>query len=117
MPDAIDSILFSDSEKWRQDYWCKPVSFNELVTSKEHLNLDPLSEKQYEAIYALIGTDPLKVFSMDRVKRSGVYLLGKGSGKDYMSSITQCYIFYLLLCLKDPHSYLNFPFEEAITLA
>jgi hypothetical protein len=116
VPDLIDNILFTEEEVWRADYWCKPVCFEEFVTSKKHLNQQGLSPRQYEAVYDLIGHDPLKVFSMERTKRVGVFLWGKGSGKDYVTSVLQAYLFYILLCMKDPHAYFNFPQEENIDI-
>lgn len=112
----LDSILKTDDESWRVDYWCKPVNFDIFVTGKDHLHLVPFSPRQYAAVYELIGTDPLKVFSMDRKKRVGVFLWGKGSGKDYVASVLQAYLFYLLLCMKNPHDYFNFPEEENIDI-
>jgi hypothetical protein len=76
--DLVNNILFTDSEEWRKDYWCKPVSFETFITDKYHLNLKPLSPKQLEALFALIGEDPLQVFSHNRKKHVGVYLWGKG---------------------------------------
>jgi hypothetical protein len=37
-------------EDWRKDYWCKPVTFEEFITSPEHLNRKPLSNRQVELI-------------------------------------------------------------------
>jgi transcriptional antiterminator Rof (Rho-off) len=34
-----------------------------------------------------------------------IFQLGKGSGKDYTSTIACAYVVYLLLCLKDPARY------------
>ena len=116
MLNLLDSILFSEQELWRKDYWCAPVKFRVFVTDPYYLNLSPLSDKQHEAIIALIGDDPLKVFDSKRKKNVAVYLFGKGSGKDFMVSILQCYIFYLLLCMKNPHGYFNFPKDMGITL-
>ena len=42
--------------------------------------------------------------------------LGKGSGKDYCSTIAVAYIVYLLLCLKDPASYYGKPPGDAIDI-
>lgn len=38
-----------------------------------------------------------------------IFQLGKGSGKDFSSTIAVAYIVYLLLCLKDPARYYNKP--------
>jgi hypothetical protein len=114
--DILDRVLFTTNEDWRRDYWSKPVTLGDFITSKEHLNLVPLSPRQYEALYKIIGHDPLKVFSMERIKHVGVFLWGKGSGKDYATSILIAYLFYLLLCMHDAHRYFSFPVEEGIDI-
>ena len=42
--------------------------------------------------------------------------LGKGSGKDYCSTISVAYIVHLLLCLKDPATYYNKPPGDSIDI-
>lgn len=42
--------------------------------------------------------------------------MGKGSGKDYCSTIIISYIVYLLLCLKDPAKYYGLPRDEHIDI-
>lgn len=116
MPDLLDRILYSNEEAWRANFWCKPVVFDYFVTAKEHLRQQGLSVRQMEAVYDLIGKDPLQVFSMERKKRVGVFLWGKGSGKDYVTTVLQAYLFYLLLCMRDPHAYFGFPQEENIDI-
>ncbi len=105
MSNYLESILFSQNEDWRVEFWCKPVDFETFVTSKEHMRLPKLTPRQLDAVYSLIGKDPLKVFSKERKKHILVCLWGKGSGKDYVASIIQAYIFYILLCMRDPHAY------------
>ncbi len=41
---------------------------------------------------------------------------GKGSGKDLLSTISCCYVVYLLLCLKDPAKYYGKPSGDNIDL-
>lgn len=43
-------------------------------------------------------------------------MLGKGSGKDFMSRITCAYIIYKLLCLKDPQLYYGKPGDDTIDI-
>ena len=45
-----------------------------------------------------------------------IFQLGKGSGKDYTSTIACAYIVYLLLCLKDPARYYGKPPGDAIDI-
>ena len=97
-----------------------PVSIEEFVTSKEYLNLPPLSDIQYQLIKAstqIYKRETLhKVYGMDEGEKRWkqtfnevVFQLGKGSGKDYSSSIACAYVVYLLLCLKDPARYYGKP--------
>lgn len=112
----LDDILFTENQDWRIIYWCRPPEFRDFVTSKEHLHLPPLSERQYQALFKLIGEDPLKIFSPERKKHIGVYLLGKGSGKDYMVSILCAYLLCVLLCMVNVHEFFNFPQDENIDI-
>ena len=45
-----------------------------------------------------------------------ICMLGKGSGKDYSSTIAVAYIVHLLLCLKDPAAYYGKPPRDAIDI-
>jgi hypothetical protein len=48
--------------------------------------------------------------------RNFLLMLGKGSGKDFTSRITFCYIIHKLLCLKDPSAYYGKPSGDNIDL-
>ena len=48
--------------------------------------------------------------------REVILQLGKGSGKDYTSTIACAYIVYQLLCLKDPAGYYGKPAGDAIDI-
>ena len=109
--DRTVSILFKEpdlAEIWSET----PVSFREFVESVEHQGLPVLSEKQYSEIEKIIGKDPTKTFEEGRTIQLGVYMWGKGSGKDYISSILMAYLVHVLLCMHDPLSYLN-PVDDA----
>ena len=104
-----------ESEVWTE----QPVSFLEFVAS--HLRLPPLTDRQHQDIVTFLGDDSLKVFPDKPTERGGynicVWLAGKGSGKDYMASIIVSYVFYLLMCMRDPQAYFGFPAGEAIDIA
>jgi hypothetical protein len=89
----------------------RPVDVEEFVTSKEFLGLPPLSDYQYtmikastqiykkETLVKLYGEEEgLKKFK--QTCSEVIFQLGKGSGKDYVSTIACSYVVYLLLCLK-----------------
>jgi len=104
-----------------------PVSIEEFTTSDKYLRLPPLSEYQYQCIKAMTQIyrkDTLiKIFGeeegLKRYKQTCnevILQLGKGSGKDYMSTIAVSYLVYLLLCLKDPAKYFGKPPGDSIDI-
>ena len=118
-----DLIDLLDGEEFDE----KPVQLEEFVTSPKYLGLPALSELQYllieksSQIYK--GTTLIKLFGEERGKEIAkqtatevIAQLGKGSGKDYCSTIAVAYIVYLLLCLKDPATYYGKPPGDAIDI-
>lgn len=107
-----------------------PVDIETFVTSPSYLDMGetPLSEYQYQLIrassqiyhestlIALYGEEEgrrkFKAETMNEV----VAALGKGSGKDFLSTIACAYVAYLLLCLKDPARYYNKPAGDNIDI-
>jgi hypothetical protein len=118
--DLIDML---DGEEFDE----RPVDLREFVTSPEYLGLPPLSELQYTLIEKSStiykeGT-LVKLFGEEEGKRKFkqtcnevIAQLGKGSGKDYSSTIATAYIVYLLLCLKDPANYYGKPPGDSIDI-
>lgn len=105
----------------------KPVQLEEFVTSEDYLGLPPLSKYQYDAIKAmsqiykkqtLINLYGEKVATKiwNQTCNEVILQLGKGSGKDYMSTIAVSYMVYLLLCLKDPAKYFGKPPGDSIDI-
>jgi len=105
----------------------KPVPLEEFVTDKKYLGLPPLSDYQYTMLKAstqiykldtLIGIygedEGRKIFK--QTCNEIILQLGKGSGKDYTSTIACAYVVYLLLCLKDPAVYYGKPPGDAIDI-
>lgn len=112
-----------------EDFDERPVDIEEFVTGEQYLNLPntPLSEYQYrlirassqiykrETLYNLYGVDE----GEKRWKQTCneiIFQLGKGSGKDFTSTIACAYIVYLLLCLKDPAAYYGKPPGDTIDI-
>ena len=105
----------SDSDVWQ----ITPVGLEEFI--KEHLRLPPLTGRQYQDMITFLGDDPKKVFPRIREDVGSIFnlfcwLAGKGSGKDYGASIIVCYLFYLMLCMRNPQEYFNKPTGEAIDI-
>lgn len=105
----------------------KPVEIEEFVTSEDFLNLPPLSGYQYQMIRAgsqIYKYDTLvHLYGEEKAQKryketcnEVVLQLGKGSGKDYTSTIVCAYIVYLLLCLKDPARYYGKPSGDTIDI-
>lgn len=90
---------------WRED----PVNLKTFVESAQYSVLPPLTAKQYESAIVILGEDPKKIFDPEEGtgKSVAVLLWGKGSGKDYLTSILQLYCIYIVLCLKEPQAYFN----------
>ena len=118
-----DLIDILDGEEFDE----RPVDLRTFVTSQEYLGLPPLSEYQYTLIekssQIYKESTLIKLFGEEdgriRFKQTCnevVAQLGKGSGKDYCSTISVAYIVYLLLCLKDPATYYGKPPGDTIDI-
>jgi hypothetical protein len=110
-----------------EDFEERPVPIEEFVTSKDFLGLPPLSEYQYSAIRAMsqiykketlihLYGEEVANARWKQTMNEVILQLGKGSGKDYMSTIAVSYIVYLLLCLKDPATYYGKPPGDSIDI-
>ena len=118
-----DLIDILDGEEFDE----RPVDLITFVTSPDYLGLPPLSEYQYALIekssQVYKESTLVKLFGEEEGKRQYrqtanevIAQLGKGSGKDYCSTIAVSYIVYLLLCLKDPATYYGKPPGDAIDI-
>ena len=118
-----DLIDILDGEEFDE----KPVDLRTFVTSPDYLGLPPLSDHQYTLIekssQIYKESTLIKLFGEQEGKRMHkqtcnevIAQLGKGSGKDYSSTISTAYIVYLLLCLKDPATYYGKPPGDSIDI-
>jgi hypothetical protein len=121
--DFSDLIDILDGEEFEE----KPVDLREFVTSPKYLGLPPLSELQYELIekssQIYKESTLIKLYGEEEGKKrfkqtcnEVIAQLGKGSGKDYSSTISVAYMVYLLLCLKDPATYYGKPPGDSIDI-
>jgi hypothetical protein len=121
--DYADLIDMLDGEEFDE----KPVDLKTFATHSDYLGLPPLSEYQYTLIekssQIYKESTLIKLFGEEegriRFKQTAnevVAQLGKGSGKDYCSTIAVSYIVYLLLCLKDPATYYGKPPGDSIDI-
>jgi hypothetical protein len=105
-----------------------PVDVKTFVQSPEYLGQPLLSDIQYEIVEAmsqiyrkedlieLMGqAEGLNHFNK-YTKNELILQLGKGSGKDFISTVACAYVVYKLLCLKDPATYFGKPAGDAIDI-
>jgi hypothetical protein len=106
----------------------KPVDAKTFVESPEYLGQPPLSKIQYEIVEAmsqiyrkedleeLYGSVEGARYYTKYTKNEIILQLGKGSGKDFVSTVACAYTVYKLLCLKDPAVYYGKPAGDAIDI-
>lgn len=105
-----------------------PVDAKTFVEGEAFLNQPPLSDVQYDIVEAmsqiykkedlidLMGTEEGTRYYNKYTKNEVILQLGKGSGKDFTSTVACSYIVYKLLCLKDPARYFGKPSGDAIDI-
>jgi len=106
----------------------KPVDARTFVEGEAYLNQPQLSDIQYDIVQAmsqiykkedlisLMGTEEGTRYYNKYTKNEVILQLGKGSGKDFTSTVACSYIVYKLLCLKDPARYFGKPSGDAIDI-
>jgi hypothetical protein len=105
-----------------------PVDARTFVEGEDFLGQPPLSQIQYDIVEAmsqiykqedlidLLGDEEGRRYYKKYTKNEVILQLGKGSGKDFVSTVACAYIVYKLLCLKDPARYFGKPSGDAIDL-
>ena len=105
-----------------------PVDAKTFVEGEDFLGQPPLSEVQYDIVEAmsqiykledlidLMGEEDGRRYYKKYTKNEIILQLGKGSGKDFTSTVACSYIVYKLLCLKDPARYFGKPAGDAIDI-
>jgi hypothetical protein len=105
-----------------------PVDAKTFVEGEAYLNQPPLSDIQYDIVEAmsqiyreedlidLLGAEEGRRYYKKYTKNEVILQLGKGSGKDFTSTVACAYIVYKLLCLKDPARYFGKPAGDAIDI-
>jgi hypothetical protein len=105
-----------------------PVDARTFVEGLDYLGQPPLSDLQYDIVEAmsqiykkedliiLMGTEAGTRYYNKYTKNEVILQLGKGSGKDFTSTVACAYIVYKLLCLKDPARYFGKPSGDAIDI-
>ena len=105
-----------------------PVDVKTFVQSPDYLGQPLLSDIQYEIVEAMSQIyrkeDLIEIMGdVEGTKHFNKYTknelilqLGKGSGKDFISTVACAYVVYKLLCLKDPAIYYGKPAGDAIDI-
>ena len=105
-----------------------PVDAHTFVEDEAFLGQPPLSKIQYDIVEAmsqiyrkedlikLMGQESGAQYFKKFTKNEVILQLGKGSGKDFVSTVAVAYIVYKLLCLKDPARYYGKPSGDAIDI-
>jgi hypothetical protein len=105
-----------------------PVDAKTFVEGESYLNQPPLSDVQYDIVEAMsqiyrqedlidiMGEAEGRKYYKKYTKNEIILQLGKGSGKDFTSTVACSYIVYKLLCLKDPARYFGKPSGDAIDI-
>jgi hypothetical protein len=105
-----------------------PVDAKTFVEGEAYLNQPPLSQIQYDIVEAMsqiyrledvidiMGDTEGRRYFNKYTKNEVILQLGKGSGKDFVSTVACSYIVYKLLCLKDPARYFGKPSGDAIDI-
>jgi hypothetical protein len=105
-----------------------PVDAKTFVEGEDYLGQPPLSDVQYDVVEAmsqiykkedlvdLMGAVDGAAYYKKYTKNEIILQLGKGSGKDFTSTVACAYIVYKLLCLKDPARYFGKPSGDAIDI-
>ena len=105
-----------------------PVDVRTFVHDEMYLGQPELSEIQYDVVEAgsqIYRLEDLMRFMDEKeakrhydkyTKNEVILQCGKGSGKDYVSTVTTAYVVYKLLCLKDPAKYFGKPSGDAIDI-
>ena len=103
-----------------------PVDVETFVRSRDYLGQPELSDIQYtlvETMSQIYRMEDLITIMGDRkgrehhakyTKSEIILQCGKGSGKDFTSTVGVAYMVYKLLCLKDPSGYFGKPTGDAI---
>ena len=105
-----------------------PVDAKTFVEGEDYLGQPPLSPIQYDIVEAmsqiyrkedlqrLMGEAEGARYYKKFTKNEIILQLGKGSGKDFTSTVAVAYIVYKLICLKDPARYYGKPSGDAIDI-
>ena len=99
-------------------YEVEPVDIDTFIRDPDYLGVAPVYDEHGNEIPVL--SEPQRTFiravsDFNNGINHIVLWVGKGGGKNWITRLTFMYLSYLLLTLKSPHKFLNFPETEYIT--
>jgi len=99
-------------------YEVEPVDIDTFIRDPDYLGIAPVYDEHGNEIPPL--SEPQRNFinavsDFNNGINHIVLWVGKGGGKNWITRLTFMYLSYLLLTLKSPHKFLNFPETEYIT--
>lgn len=132
----IDGLDFSDliSSLSSSDFEEVPVLPEEFVYGYDYLDLTSGGERdiklsEYQMTILNASTQILRRETLHEIygfekgeerwghtKNEIIMVLGKGSGKDFISTVICAYIVYVLLCMKDPSKYYGKPADNTFDI-
>lgn len=104
-----------------------PVDIETFVTDPSYLGEKGLSREQYRMVRAttqIFRKETLiKIYGEEKgaarwkeTHIESIFMLGKGSGKDYCSEVSVAYVVYQLMCLRSPQAYYGLGEKIAIDI-
>lgn len=91
-------------------YRVEPVDLVTFVTSQEYLKQDLWGISDAQREFLEVAAD------LENNRNFFVLFVGKGGGKNWASAVLFLYVVYKLLCMYDPHKYLDHNRDKAIVL-
>jgi len=108
--DLLKKSEYVAREEAGETYRVKPVDLRTFVLSHDYLGQDMWGISRVQEDFLKTGSD------LENGINFFVLFVGKGGGKNWSSGVLFLYIVYKLLCMYDPHKYLNHNSAKAITL-
>lgn len=105
---------FSPSARF---WWEDPVLFEDFIAETSG-GRNFLSPAKIEVAHRILQVEDPKDYwdTSKRIVRKAVIRCGKGGGKGTLGSCLEAYVFYLLMCLRDPFSYFGIGREDGLDL-
>lgn len=111
------------------DFRERPVDLMDFVNGEEYMNMPEIGLSKYQQVVIEKSTQIFRPSSLrylygeqEGSRRAAASVnevicqIGKGGGKNFVSTLSVAFLIYKLLCLKDPHRYYGKPRGDSIDL-